>query len=713
MSSAPTYSPLQAPLSQLGKRTHRHRRSGAISGNFDAVGLGLFSPPSIPNAARHSPHSLNPIPLSGSPGSHHHLLLSLMLYGSGGGSGEESDVLDRHFNFCNEEDFRNKPADTDFEFPKRISDLPALPFLSPAAIQSPLRRLSGGSTLLNSPIRLRNRRSASSMNATPKLFLTDETVMDEHNVPDALIDLDEILNPGNLLIGDRADSLNGAEPRSFHDDGFFQLSRPTYSLPLTCFSPFSSPAYLKQPIREPANRAIEEEDDSEIPAADLVPCAPSITFNTQRLNSLSAPATASTSEMYELSVNSSNTSLPSIETGSQRNASATLLEKSVSNSSRESTFSGPGFARSSSIKRASGAMASRYQTFYDQSIKISYALKNTSNENVNTPIPISTPNPASHEGLYYTPTSPHSLTFNSSIAENLGHSSSMPCLKVNGPTTGVPRHVGSSTGISEIRARDAKSIQVQQPVPNNHYGLYRPQDGHMRNSLGYIVHAELPYRINSKLGLYVETASLPVHSHYGNSSRQRERDDRKALAAQSSAKTSLTENSQSPSSLYSEGVSTVSTAGDHGTDHSSLASQPELMHGASKADRAMSRSVTPVIVVESVNATPLSYVDHEKPPPRVTTPVLRSTEQMKPAISNRSDEHISPTHKKILQSTQIPSYSPSRRKPRLSKKSEKPKTSSSSLSSRSSVLTEKNAGKEHKRTGSGHRLLSNWFRKCA
>lgn len=736
MSSAPSYSHLLAPSALLGKKTHRHRRSGAISGNFDVVGLGLFSPPPpISHGARHSPHNSNPAQISSTSAIHQQLLLSLLMFGTS----LESDVLDRHFNFCNEDDFENRTKSTLFEFPQKGTLSPALPLLVPA-INSPLRRLSGGSAMLNSPIRLRNRKSVSSMN-TPKLFLTEETTLDEDNVPDALIDLDEILKPSNMLLNDGTDSMAGAEPRSFHEfaeeSGFFQNPRLLALPPTQSCSPFSSPAYFKQPIREPADRAIEEEDDLEETALELPETANhDLMRNTPDClpNVLVASMSA---DMYQLSVNSSNTSLPSIEAVSQRSVSATLLEKSISNSSRDSTISGLAFVRSNSLKRSSGAKASRYQTFYDQSLKISYALKNLSSESVPNHIVGGTPLSTAYEHVLHSPTSLNVPNLRSCSVESLGHSSSMPCLRVSapagaggtariipGPGTGTGTGVVVPTGF-ETRSRDGLKPHPSYPMQ------HRIQDQHRYTSHAASLEAHRPY---TKPIIAAELASVSAsgpnllvgqnalsHKYYMGSPAELHKKKSLPLGYLDKGrfhehthleKGRLNDNSQSPSSLYSDSGSTVSVPGDHGTDHSSFASQPEILDNEPKKGPGISRSVTPTMIVETGSCSSSSRLKTTRsavlPAPSLSGDGLPTRQSVTPVLSptGTSPRPMSPKQEKILQATRIPRYSPS--KENLKVKGSKTKTDSRQIGFRNSK-----EHMEHKRTGSGHRLLSNWFKKCA
>lgn len=635
-------------------------------------------------------------------------------------SKSDSDVLDWHFNFCNEEDFSNKPTAADFEFPSKSPNSPALPFCSPKVVSSQ-RRASGGSLMLNSPIRLRNRKSVSSMNATPRLYLTDETVLDEHNIPDALIDLDEILNPNNVLMGDRTESLVGAEPRSFHDNldeaGLLPHSRSHAQQPYS-FSPYSSPAYFKQPIREPADRAIVEECDIEETTLDLPSeqnhTLPSMSVASENMPLLSAPAllsgpvTASTaSELYELSVNSSNTSLPSIEvSSSQRIPSATLLEKSLSNSSRDSAFSGLVFVRSNSIKRGGGAKASRYQTFYDQSLKISYALKNSSAENVNTSnFGTATHSHSTYEAQLQSPNSGHTCNLHIQN-ESLCHCSSMPCLRM--PAAGPTRTLGNlaaGSNLDTTRARDLSKHGLQ--VLFNQNGISaRLQDS---RNIHANVQMEGSYRLNSKLSLSVETA-CPEQSLNNRNSGNKE-----MSSADNLSKVSFDDHLQSPPSVYSGAESTVSTPADRGTDHSSLVSQPEVMSSFNKLDRGLSRSVTPVLECTIVSKSNNSVSTPQSRTPK-DQPVGILNNNMQPGYTTMDispQRHItprteSPSQTLVLQATKIPPFTPTKRSLRSSKGQERLKDSDKTKSSSS-----EKKGKEHKRTGSGHRLLSYWFRKCA
>lgn len=121
---------------------HRHRRLAAVSGDFD-LGLGLMPPPVVP---------------------------------------ERDDELQFHFS---KDDFRNNP-DAEFHFPSVVSP----PRRTERSLNSPIRlkKSSASHALFSQPPS-----SAPVGLVTPRLFLTEETTYSD-NVPDAVIDLDEIIH---------------------------------------------------------------------------------------------------------------------------------------------------------------------------------------------------------------------------------------------------------------------------------------------------------------------------------------------------------------------------------------------------------------------------------------------------------------------------------------------------------------------------------------
>lgn len=190
MSSLPNSSYLSVNSSNTGSSTgpstgsstgteryHRHRRSAAISGDFDAMGLGLFSTSNL-----------------------HKNTKSVATTKSVSENTADND-LDKYFHFNNSEDFANNtdsysfPADKNFT-PSESSYTATPPKYSHSSFtHSPSRRFPN----LNSPARIRRKPSgnvktgSSSSQPVPRFFLTEETVMGEDNVPDAIIDLDEVL----------------------------------------------------------------------------------------------------------------------------------------------------------------------------------------------------------------------------------------------------------------------------------------------------------------------------------------------------------------------------------------------------------------------------------------------------------------------------------------------------------------------------------------
>ncbi|CUM68484.1 uncharacterized protein PRCAT00006209001 [Priceomyces carsonii] len=363
----------------MGKR-HRHRRSAAISGDFDIMGLGLFSPPSTSGSSS-VPCSTRDV---------------------------EHSELDKHFQFNNKEDFTNRPVDDEFLFPTKTPELPT--DFSPRNYTSP-PRCANSSYGLNSPIKLNHKRSSSAHNTpSTRFFLTEETTMNNDNVPDAVIDLDEILE-SNLHIGNHFSSHQTGQRDKSHkrtelapdftlDDDF--LASPFSRLSSGPFSssPLSVPPnnLLHQTIQEQVSCSTEEDEEEE---SDL-----EFLGSDQEAELFTNPQVALKGLYSNSSANSSSTYLNNNRYQNNNN----MIEKCLSNSSRESgpsaTYNGTPY---SSSKR-SGAKANRYQSFYDQSYKISNALKISSSESINIV---------------------RSGSINSSIKDtkSLGHSSSLPSLK--------------------------------------------------------------------------------------------------------------------------------------------------------------------------------------------------------------------------------------------------------------------------------------------
>lgn len=420
--------PNSTNLSLTPGRRHRHRRSAAISGDFDQIGLGLFSPNANTNA--HLESSPNKRVISGEKEYDYN---------------NKEDDLDRHFNFNNEDDFCKKPSETSFSFPNRTPDLTQGNPRSFACFTSPPRRQNNYS--LNSPIRLNHARSVST-SATPKtkFFLTEETNFNKENVPDAVIDLDEILKantyssetPSPSISIHKRTQLTPPE-LSGHDEFLASPFLKPNSISFIS-SPLSSShnALFQQPIKEQCDTdniddideldEFDEVDGSNNDNIDLM-ADNEEDFFTNPQHTIGALYSNS-------SANSSASSLRSTKP----------IEKTLSNSSNNSGVS-------TSIKdvlpqaKRSGAKAHRYQSFYDQSFKVSNALKISSSESINL-------------------TRSNSITIriantppNKDI-RSLGHSSSLPSLKSN-PT----KRMGSkSSRLGETRLSDSKHIQPESKI---------------------------------------------------------------------------------------------------------------------------------------------------------------------------------------------------------------------------------------------------------
>lgn len=533
MTSQPSVSQLTVPPLLSGKRVHRHRRSAAISGDFDISDFGILSPPPpLSRGYRHSSTSSNP-QVSLSPSSlHQRLYLSLFAVLSSHAriSSLDDSMLDRHFQFSNKEDFTNKPESEEFHFPSvpgTPDDPPSTPKLNPA---SP-RGLPGSISNLNSPIRLRNKKSGSMSAAnTPRMFLTEKTVLDSQNVPNAVIDLDEILYAGHK--SDNDEKYLDSRSKDFVEfPSSPRLAKVDCSLPS---SPYSVPVYPKQPLREFVSDPIEEEEyfeDAKLPEDITLtenqdtPLSRSGTPNLLDLEVFMNPQ-ETFHGVYQLqSASSSTSSIPSNSYVQQRNVSAALIEKTLSNSSKDSGTSFIFTNTGTPTSKRSSAKATRYQSFYDQSFKISSALKNSSTDSVHL---VSALNEL---GLF------------KDDAKSLGHSSSFPSLRSN----------------------------VKRPVPLRFNEVRRKREGGhssppflTANKIAPPI--EVPFRTssNAEVSVFLSPARLPPIQGSSQLNRKDSTD---------SPVTKIT--LHSPSSLVSGFSSTVDTIGDALTDHSSVISNAE------------------------------------------------------------------------------------------------------------------------------------------
>lgn len=490
MSSIPPSTNHLSVTPTTSRKIHRHRRSAAISGDFDSMGLGLFSPPPTSK-------SLNNISINNN------------------NSYANESSIDKHFQFDNYRDFTNKPVVDGFSFPNKTPDMNRTPSSSSprkfAALSpgrgSPLPPNSYG---LNSPIKLNHKKASSVSNTTKtRFFLTEETSFNKGNIPDALIDLDEVMN-ANLHIGYSSSNNSNsslynhsrtelAPPDIENYDDFLgspfakQGSSPFVSSPLSsqqnqnthlthslfnCYNNAtssntnhyglnSSNLLLDQPLQEQAGDSIAEEEDTEGVSVDNVNESAhndgSIeylpTFNGAVDLFANPPNSILGNGVYSnLSASSSTSSLRS--TGN-RGPSSNLIEKTLSNSSRDSALSSntvvntPVYPSINAVGtpsgKRSGAKANRYQTFYDQSNRISNALKVSSSESIN----IVRSNSGNHN-------------INGSIKDtrSLGHSSSLPSLKSN-PKRTIQIQSRVQTKLGESRTFIPEYRRVASPAASS------------------------------------------------------------------------------------------------------------------------------------------------------------------------------------------------------------------------------------------------------
>lgn len=497
MSSVPTTSHLTASPTPDPSvhRVHRHRRSAAISGDFDVVGLGLFSPPSsVLRTSRATSASASPLEILQHSAFHQRLFLGTCVSHS-----HNDDELDKHFRFSNEDDFTNKVQLDVFNFPSRNAVLALLSLPStPKTIVSPARKFGMTAGDLNSPIRLKTKKSGSSVSCplTPKLFLTETTTLNDENVPDPVIDLDEIINANMRITESDIDTDQLRYQEAFLASPFAKTG------PLTFSSPYTSSSYHKQQIRDVPADAIEEEDDLEdykLADEDLSDqrVEPTTVSDEKQLNAPDFSVFSNPQESFgglylTLSANSSNSSLPSTG-GGHRLPFLSMIEKTSSNSSKDSgmsTFLSNGGTPAS---KRSSAKATRYQTFYDQSYKISSALKYSSSESIHlipqaNDLTVIEPNKDSRE----------------TTSRILGHSSSLPSLQ-----SGVKK--SASARMDEIRTmrtmKGAKSHVGQQSNTSN----LQEVRGKLRSpgiATSHCLSSSQPKRYH-----YSQTSKVPDHSN--------------------------------------------------------------------------------------------------------------------------------------------------------------------------------------------------------
>lgn len=523
-------------------RRHKHKRSAAVSGDFDAMGLGLFAP-------KHTYSSSNP-----GPGSY--------------------DSTDYDYNFDNFDDFANKPVLDDFAFPRgsvfKGDDLKNEDFKTDDddfKYSSPRAIIMSPRKSLHSPIKIRS----------------------SHEV----IDLDEILN-ANLHIGYSGDGTNNSTGslQADYDDEFLALpfikhTSPFISSPSNNYSFNSAPTasfLLNQPIQEQTDLMEEEEE-----------------------------ATPSNELYTNLSANSSCSSIRST-------AKTPLIEKTFSNSSRDSASSlhapynnapyiSPLMTSVIPSGKRLGAKANRYQTFYDQSSRISNAMKISSSDSVNI--------------IRSNSSGTNIVPVPSTKDRSLGHSSSLPSLKSNSqkriisfqhrqrlahgmeykrvaspPMRSLSQEkFHSSTSLNSLNSKEIESNSLD--INTSHNSL------EIQNTSQNSIEIHSSHEIHNTSVISNEDDDLTAHTILDTPSI--------TLTPTTSAMKSIKVSSTSPISLHSDVSSAVISSNDtvQSTDHSSLASQHDSIIGKSRKQAnerihdilAKSETSTPAITIGCYDGT--------------------------------------------------------------------------------------------------------------
>ncbi|KAI5950662.1 hypothetical protein KGF57_004268 [Candida theae] len=501
-SSPSTSTPTSTPFNP---RTHRHKRSQAISGDFDGLGLFNIPPPppvtspggssagggstviaqSIPNtntprtsssaasaSASHYGHrsALSSVNVFGSPGCSSNSIYINKNNNSnnnnnksaaGNASGvrtisssapkervvgfadtptiksDEEYELDRHFRFNNKDDFAN-PIEHAFSFPKSEyeSQHDKLDYdddhnhdhgnLNHNYSTSPT--FQGGVTYttsfrksLSSPIQLSNKLSHSSLRhqqSTPRLpqsprqlTYQPQSQLQESDVPDPVIDLDYILT-ANLHIGSQlhddtvfnTDDFLGspaiAEEEDTIEDRTMLASTKTDPLSEIVTTTHASATAPPPPAPPPATKLHDEIEEQDLQELQL----DEVEETGEQEKTLPQPA-----HNFYSSTNSSSSSFNSVPIPP---ATATTA------SSYPAQPQPPTPSFQTPTRQRSGAKAHRYQIFYDQSNRISNAMRGSAESiersNTNTP-PLS----ATTSGLPQSPTiSAISSPYNSTTSQS-------------------------------------------------------------------------------------------------------------------------------------------------------------------------------------------------------------------------------------------------------------------------------------------------------
>lgn len=372
MSSLPNYSNL---ADNYGKR-HRHRRSAAISGDFDAMGLGLYSSTNQINNSLMIPivkADISNIKDTDDVGKPITKRSESMLDDIGTYDEDinyncnDDDDLDKHFQFNNEADFSNKPTSDSYTFPTKTPEIPGCSSFSINSYCTPKR---SHTSALHSPIKLSHKKAAST-SSTPKtrFFLTEETTFNHENIPDAVIDLDQVLDANlppvtkqsGIELNHKRTKLTPSEYLTENDFLSSPFSKVSGS-PRIC-SPLSvvNNTLFQQPIQELVN------DDAEDGLSEAFydnQYEDSSQMEKDFGNTMISPLIRAEKLYSSSSANTSTSSLPSHKTSDKGFSIYSGANDHLAHSKR------------------SGAKANRYQSFYDQTWKVSNALKVASSESV-------------------------------------------------------------------------------------------------------------------------------------------------------------------------------------------------------------------------------------------------------------------------------------------------------------------------------------------
>ncbi|KAI5965360.1 uncharacterized protein KGF55_001581 [Candida pseudojiufengensis] len=431
--------------SPFNPRTHRHKRSQAISGDFDGLGLFNIPPPSINNnndssiKSQHiysksisNPNTTSSTSLFGTTSNSSQISSSAPKERSVSfandsrpsklnliNSNEEDYELDRHFNFNNKEDFTNPIINLKtFEFPSPFQEDKGFNNTKEQqVIDDQNIYTTNFKKNLSSPIQLNKKISQNSLNSSLHNSKLQQQTNDFENIPDPIIDLNYIIT-ANLHIGN---SIND-DTLIFNQDEFL-----------------GSPAIVEEDD-DLENQTFSNEEDLEEEIEEEV------VLNNSNENIISPQKLQNDNNNFYLSANSStssfnNNNLTTTSSNNNQNLNLNLTPN----------------------QQRSGAKANRYQIFYDQSNRISNILKGSSSvesiDRSNTPPPSNPPTPNFVPSLHL---QQPNFKKNKYI---LNHSSSLPSLK-------------QKRSFSSIRYNELKKFNS----PNNCYQNYLNQSHYLNHN---------------------------------------------------------------------------------------------------------------------------------------------------------------------------------------------------------------------------------------